>query len=670
MPRQSRLPDTHSDLLKQIAGWRRIDRGFNAISGMFASSAKAKNIMSEQAMLLRQGKQRDIFSGFSESLRSARGKVEGVAGQRIDRAIKQFNRQIQAKGGANISQKDLSGLIGTLHSKVKAAAPLAMGMQKEYVGHLLGSIRQAKKGVMERGVLGLAQGHDLLDSSVKRLEAVKNLPQSQQLLGKVMRNARGKVTDAAIARRLGYDQGRFHREFNQARNLEEKREAAKHALERNEALRKTAKGDDAKALKEVSAQFRGFLKSSSGSKGLIGVGQKLAAGLRRSVQAIGAATQVIRPLKNAIGDSIRAYTFVNEGVNRFARSQMMITSERAAYGRTMRGAGMNFSSMMSAINTGRRAGMEDSAVVDKMATMQEKLARSRWGEGTMIDDLGKWGLTPFDESGGMKDFNRVMIDISNKFNELGSDMERLQFLSMQGFSPDQMEFVKNYARDAKEWEYKKQNPHLMGVLDQSRILDESGDYARIDAATKMELKRRQILNQNAIDEGLMPGIKRMLHPENWFFQDWTARKRGVEVAKSEKATQELTKELVRLRSLMKDQEGGIGGKETPTAVFANPEVLQGLGLSGGWAAADIANLGDKSGVHILRQLYAQQMGLKNLDDVESSKRTAAGVSSIIGILGGIAASVAIIATGGVAAIPMAASAGGALAAGGMARCRT
>ena len=159
--------------------------------------------------------------------------------------------------------------------------------------------------------------------------------------------------------------------------------------------------------------------------------------------------------------------------------QMGITSERAGFGRQIRGSGMDFQDMMGALAAGRSSGMEDRETVNVMTNLQRNIALERWGEGPLHDAAGRWNISAFGGSnGGMKTVNEMMIDISRKFKSLGSDLEKFQFLTHLNFSPEQREFVENYESEAKRMEIVKANPHLQTVFDKANILDADGTSAR------------------------------------------------------------------------------------------------------------------------------------------------------------------------------------------------
>ena len=304
--------------------------------------------------------------------------------------------------------------------------------------------------------------------------------------------------------------------------------------------------DATKQISEAFAKQVASYKDASRERSAQKVGAKVNDALMGVAHAAGATTRALAHLGYVAGLAVSAFTKVNQVVNRFAKMQMAISRERGMYSRLIRGSGMDFHNLLVALRAGRKAGMDDREVVNQMASLQEKIALARWGEGTLINDVGRWGGSPFNANGGMKSEQEMMIEFSRIINSLGSDIEKMQFLSHIGFRPEQREYVENYEKEAARMERMRADKSLRGTLEDAEILGESGIAKKIDAATRIELRRREILNQNAIDQGPVAAIKRMLNPENWFFSDWTARQRGVQTAKAEIAQEKLTNAILEL----------------------------------------------------------------------------------------------------------------------------
>lgn len=634
------IPDPAS-IFRRLGSLKTLSRGIENIGRSGNRLAESYNRFGTTVELSKATSKSNRFNAFTSTLQNVLGNIKGSHGQKIDDSIRKFVAEAHASGGAEISSSKLVDLLGELHKSIGKEGATATGADADLLRDLTRSLKDTKKRVTEDGIKGL--GEKSLRRATGRIEDNAKLDAARDSIAAQVKKLTATLP-VAFQKPLEQIRGNFYRETNTATTIEEKQKAYSNA----EAAVKQLKGhsgatsEDKEKLADIADIFKSA-NTDKAAKGFNAFAGKLQGGLQKVAGALGVTVQALRPLKKSFEYGAQVFNTVNSHFNEFARGQMRISSERGAYGRVMRGAGMDFSSMMSAIGTGRRAGMDDREVVNKMATMQEQLARARWGEGQMIDNLGKWGLTPFDENGDVKDFRRMMIDISNHFNKLGSDSERLQFLHMQGFSPDQMEYVRDYARDAERWEEIKRNPHMQGVLESADILDEDGRQAKIDAYTRIELRRREILNQNAMDEGWFKGMTRRLHPENWLFNDWTARQRGVEAAKSDRAMERLTAELKNAQKAVNQNSQTVKGLQAGM-LHLSGEDLANIGLSSGWAEADIANKGDKSSIHRLRQLYAERLGTEDRDSVDSKKNAVADLSlgagiglGALGLLGLIAA---------------------------------
>ena len=471
-------------------------------------------------------------------------------------------------------------------------------------------------------------------------DATDNISKELTGLGKAL----GKSNLASSAINLGKI---FDKDVKAAKTREQRLAAIEKARASIEDIR-------VRAAKSGKAEYKAVDATASALKGAFGVkeliGQKRsaqkAAALMDSIagglSGLGAIARYAQPIMGVAKGAWEAYKLVEDQANRMARIQMATDYQRGAVGRAVRGAGINYASLMSAIGTGRKAGMEEGEVIGSQVAIQQRLAQARWGEGTLIQDMGRWGLSPFADTGQMKDVHDVMIDISNKFNSLRDKTEQLQFLGHMQFSPEQMEYVRDYAKNAQIAERYKENPELRGTLEKADILDESGFHARVDAASRQEARRIEILNQNAWDKGWLSGAWRQANPENWFFKDYNIRQRGLASAKSDEAMKALTSELEKLRTTIREDtssrgEGvGIGGgsgtgesTEKPKEEVTKPaladavgnmslEQLRSLGVIGhfdryradtipGWAGADVRNRGKDSVVYMLRESVGNRM---------------------------------------------------------------
>ena len=332
------------------------------------------------------------------------------------------------------------------------------------------------------------------------------------------------------------------------------------------------------ALRLNLVRINNELKKANSGQMMQKFGQMIAKPFVGAAQTLGKGLAVLGSVKRTFDVTNGVFQSINGRINQFARMQMSITAERAGYGRQLRGAGMNFGEMMGALAAGRSAGMEDKAVVNQMVGLQTELSKARWGEGSMIESAGRWGISTFNSDGSVRTANEMMVQFSRKLRSLGDDMEKLQFLTHIGFSPDKMEYVQNYEKEAEHAKMVRANPHMQTIMDKANILDESGYNARVDKYTKIEQRRREILNQNAIDKGLWSGLERSFNPENWFFNDWTAREKGVRGANAEIANDKMNKLL---EAMLKEMEKNGGDRQAAMeTAMASPdfsvETLTGL----------------------------------------------------------------------------------------------
>lgn len=632
--RGSKIPLTGGRELSEFTSWNNVSRALSGARDTFnrlgVQAAATRKIYETNKIETQTKNYARFLSGFEQM----RGQVRGPQGAKVDAGIDALFKKIEAAGGSKIGNADLSKALGDFQKDLGRISSTATGIQGDILRDLFREVKDAKRNAREGGLDALGGNSKNFIKAAFGFKTDNAIEKANDKIAQEIDNVASGIADPALKQSLKDVRDEFNKAAKSAKNAAEKQQAMADVAAKLEGLGAGATGTDKTAMDSL---VKNTVKNTDELKKNLAVqakDKKVQIGLNHTLgnlsHSLGNSLKYLHPLKRTFDLGNAIFQQINSRVNSFARMQMMVASERGAYGRLMRGAGMNFSSMMSAIGTGRRAGMEDREVVDKMATMQEQLARARWGEGPIIENLGKWGLTPFDESGGMKDFRQVMIDISNKFNSLGDDMERLQFLSMQGFRPDQMEYVKNYARDARRWEELKAHPERMGVLERANILDESGFAAKVDAATKIELKRRQILNQNALEEGAWASLKRSINPENWFLNDWTARRQGVQSAKSEMAMEALQKELERVRGTLRDNNGKLTDLKSGL-IGLDLTQLEVLSLQGGAAQADIANRGAQSSIYALRRLYAKELGLEDLTSVEERNK---GYNAAIGLGGG------------------------------------
>lgn len=639
MSGRARMPYAGSAQLNDFTSWQTASTGMNLArnSGKrIYESVSAMSAIHQQGIADARQRNYGAFTGGIHRMMSSAG---GLSPQ-LANMLKVFLTRVNTAGGKDIGSGTLAREFKALRDNVLSAAGGATGAsqtmlntfaktlgdaaEKAFKGGGWANLGGASRDVLRQGIgfknIKTASGaaDDVINKLTRTAEHMVDGPLKRSTYGAIdtLNHLKNNAKDAAdVLKVLAKAEGH-------ARDLASKNPDAKTRKELAQIADEAATKKE--AVENTIEARKGYLKAHEAKQGWGKVWGALGRGFGYAGH-----------IKRMFDASNQMFQFVNQKVNAFARMQMAVSSERGGYGRQIRGAGINYGHMMTAIGAGRSAGMEDRQVINQMVSLQEDLAKARWGESSMINAAGRWGISTFDANGQVKEAHDLMIEFSRKLNSLGSKQEKLQFLSHIGRRPEEMEYVANYEQQAKRMEMLKRNPHMMGVLERADMLDETGMQAKIDAHTKIEQRRRELLNQNAIDQGVIPGLIRSLHPENWFFNDWTARQKGVENAKSEVAMKKLTDELKRVQAVVKQNSKEIkenGAGAIPLALSA--ETLQGMALTGGWAEQDLKNRGANSSVYDLRALYAQQLGLKNLDSIDKKNRVA---SAAVGGLGGAAA---------------------------------
>lgn len=618
------------DMMNMLRGIRNIGKdSLDLIPSLGDSFNRMSQIHFERQQLRRDKYRGQMLGG----LANIQGKIGGAVGQAINKAISQFQRGERTLGGSKISNAALQGQLNLLRYNLTQANKGNTDVAtKDLINSVIADIAKAETAAGEKGYLGLGTESAKIGARGRQIEANNNLDAIQHAITQQIQRAQGAISNPAMSTRLGQIRQNFDTQYGAASTAKEKAKIIKEATEQVNSV--TPQGNNA----QDSAQLA-LVQKTVTRMGSVAWQDRIAmrtrmiwargkAGLFEINHRLMSMTKYLQPMSDAFKKGVGTFSTINDFFNKVGSRQIGIAHERGAYGRTIRGAGLDFSAMMSAIGTGRRAGMDDREVINQVVGLQQELAQARWGEGTLIDRLGRWGLTPFQANGLMKTPDMLYRDYSRFMKTLGSDIEKLQFLNAVGISPDKKEFIENYEEDAKRWDLMKQNPSRMGILENARILDESGFYAQADAATQIELKRRRILNENAWDEGLIPGLKRAISPENWFMPQWTARQQGIREAKSLREMKRLADILEKNRDVIKENNDaiiGMGGKGADLGAF---------NLSEGWAEASIANFGENSVVHDLRKLYAKEMGTRDRAQIdEAKKQTATGVRILGGVLG-------------------------------------
>ena len=621
-----RLPVTGGRELSDYSSWKTISGGLTYISELFYRARKTAGQIGKVRAEGGIYSQAFNYGRFMAGMMGMQGRVGGRFGSAVDTGLRNLMDRIRQGGAQKMDKSALAKEIGDLKNIVGQAAHNTGGAQGELLKALARELKDAKRNALAGGFEGIKGNSNRLLNIVSDFRKDNALEDARKKIASEIRKTAAGISSPALRQSLNNIKDELNRAANCAKNAAEKQQALAQATERlkiartiagNSADRQALEGLSGSADKTTGELKTAIVAQTKDRRQLI-----LRSNVQRLTRMMGATLTVLRPLKRSIDIGNRIFQTVNSRANQFARMQMQIASERGGYGRMLRGAGINFGHMMGALAAGRSAGMEDRAVVSQMVGLQTQLAQARWGEGGLIDSAGRWGVSAFGAGGEVKSNHQLMIEFSRKLRSLGSDMEKLQFLTHQGFSPEQMEYVANYEKNARRMDYIKNNPQLQTVLDKANILDESGFSARADAATKIELKRRQILNQNAIDEGIGAALMRSIHPENWFFSDWTARQRGVASAKSEIAMEKLTKELSNLATEIRQNGEKVGSGSLSGAVTTlSAKELKGLSLSSGWAEKSQRDFGDKSAAAILKKV----VGVRS-SDVKEARKAAKGSS--------------------------------------------
>lgn len=605
MSRDAFGKNSDAQSLYDLLGWRSISKGMQQTAKTFREARGIRDDIKTIYIANAQGTKEHAFGQFGAGLQDILGRVSGKYGAAVDNSIKTFIDRVSKGGGISMERNALTSAIADLKDTIGNIAGSVHGVQGDILKELTTSLTRAKEAASSKGWAGLGDSSKDVVKAAFGFKTDNAIEYSQKTLTAEIQKTAKALSDPTLKQALKDICVEMNKAAAAAGDAAEKQNALADASSKIEKLQGSSLGADAPLVEALAKKSKD--NTSELGRQILQIDQMRKGSARSNsiegmTRALGGAVRYLIPLKRSLDVGNSVFQAVNSKFNQFARMQMKISAERGAYGRSMRGAGLNFSDVMSAIGTGRRAGMEDKEVVAKMVDLQTELAKSRWGEGSLIEPMGRWGLTPFNEQGGMKTPKQVLIDISRKYNSISDELERLQFLTHMGYKANQAEYIKNYERDTKRWEYIEKNPNLQGVLESAKILDDKGLQARADAATTIELRRRQILNQNAIDEGVWEGFKRQLHPENWFFSDWTARQKGLEQARGEMAVERLTKALEAQIALRKNGKAtgtfGLGGLSAQDLAYLNA-----------LAEKSIANKGDKSAFAALRDAYKNTTGM-------------------------------------------------------------
>lgn len=581
-----------------LFSWSSIGRGIHNVSTMGQRIGVATGQIKSQYGAYKAIQEQRGYSTFISSLNASIGKLGGDIGRQFDSAITSALKDISSHGGRGIDATRLETIFSSLQTTLGQVAASGSKMENSFISEFTKALESTRKGIQSGGFGGATVGAQQAQRATSGLGMSGAVTKNIKDIGDALHLTAISIKDTELYKAVSSVRDEFNTVAKSAKSVSEVIKAEQTARKKLQGIQGGARGRDASLIEGVVSKLglsAGELKKADIASRFKGIGgAALAKGLG-IFTSLGAVARMIHPVAMGISAVVQGASKVNSFFNNIARTQTKISTERGAAGRQIRGAGIVFPSIMTALGAGRLAGMEDSQVISQMVGLQTQLAHARWGEGALIDNLGKWGLSPFDANGNIKSSEQVMVDISNKLNSIVSPLEKLQFLSMQGFRPEQMEYVAHYAQESENWKRIKKNTSLQGVLENARIVDESGRAAKIAAATEIEYKRRDIKNQNAWDDGILKGMWRSIHPDNWYFADTYARQRGIEKANSDESLKKLQDALASLTSELKRTNKEIGTTSLTSAMMGlSNDDLRNLSLSGGWANASIRNLGDKS----------------------------------------------------------------------------
>lgn len=370
----------------------------------------------------------------------------------------------------------------------------------------------------------------------------KALDEGARHIRKSMKDAAAALSDASLRAAVLKVKNQMDVASAAAKTFADKQKALAVGQQRFATLIGRATGADRGILTghvQASQADLGSMKTHIRQEKANRIGLQLNRTLLNMMRASGNIFRVLVPLKRTLDITNQAFQNVQDRFNSFARMQIDIARERGAYGRQMRGSGINFSNMMSALGSARRSGMSDAEAISQAVDLQKQLALARWGEGGLDKQLGRWGISIY-QGGRPKSDHQIRLEESRRLARMRDPQEKLQAITHWGYKPEQLEYIEKYAENDRKFQRRK-TLGALGTLDDARILDESGMYARIDAATQMEKKRRLIKDQNAMEEGVGAFLKRRWAAENILFSDVSARQRGVNAARANATKEKLDK---------------------------------------------------------------------------------------------------------------------------------
>ena len=606
--RKNRFPNQGASELNSFTSWNTISSGMNNVrnysKGILAQAASAGEIHSRNI----EGHAKIQYDQFTSGIGGIRGKIRGATGQKVDASIESFLQKLQSSGGHKIGSSDLSKAIADLHKEIGKIATTMGGVQGNILKDFTRDLKEAKNAAAKGGIGALGGGTRDSIRTAFGLRTDNSIDEARKKIAADVRNASKSLSDPTLKQAVAQVIGEMHRLSNAAKTSAEKQKILSDAQTRLSRISGRATGTDSTVMEEIvnttkktSSELAKDIKGQTATRKGLEFNNRIA----NLTHSIGSITRYIVPLKRTLDIGNASFQAVNSKFNQFARMQMRVSAERGGFGRQVRGSGINYGHMMAAIGAGRSAGMEDRQVVGQMVGLQTQLAQARWGEGGLAENVGRWGISVYNGAGDVKQAHEMMIEFSRKLRSLGSDMEKLQFLHAIGRSPEEMEYVTNYEKSARRMEWLKKNPHMMGVLERADMLDESGLNAKADAATKIELRRRELLTQNAIEKGPLEAFKRSMHTDNWLFNDWTARQKGVTQAKSELATERLIRAIN--EKIRQDEKNGRKSSDFSSVIATlSPDDIASLSAA---MRKDKENSGDKSVTASIEKDYIRNLGI-------------------------------------------------------------
>ena len=592
--------------------------------GMLSAFANTRDMAVKSTMAVVSALSRDRAEARSGSHASILASVRtfklktndalGRATRRIlDECYSGIAAEVKKAGGIErVSRGLYASYLGKAQAQLRKAAEQFGGVSQKLVEQNAQALGELSEAVRRRGLAGVTSAVKKLESKAFSSDVSSTLVREGQDIQKHIADViKGKAKlSTKLKEELRKISNNLNSNLGAAKNDQERIGALTAAKNSVASLTATHAKDPAaqKVLKVLQAVMDEKATSANTlvkDKNSQRVAMKMSNTMQTLSKGLGRVASVLGVGVKAIETGIGVWQTVNRTVNAFGRQQMAIQSERGGYGRMIRGAGVNPQHMMTAIAAGRTAGMDDATVISQTVSFAQRLAQARWGEGGLPEQLGRWGGTPYGAGGSPMNVDELYREISRIFRSLGSEVEKTQFLADMNIAPDQREMIENYEKIQARKKRSRGNKRLQGTLEEAEILDESGFSAKADAATKIELRRREILNQNALQQGPRAAFKRFLSPDNWLFSDWTARQRGAREAQSQIAMDKLTKAIIEQTELERQ------GKPTdPHLLDSLTNEIRALAHLG---EGDKANREGKSHFYDIDRMFEESTGIRGDD---------------------------------------------------------